>query len=134
MSATAVGTKTVLAVRDLTVRYGQLTAVHEISLDVNQGELVVLLGANGAGKSSFLKTVMGLERAGEHEAGAVLLQHNADVAAFACVQALDGNRPKAPGVLVVVGRLVGIAYVQFQMVSSEQLIGGAIVHGMLRAA
>ena len=48
--------------RDVTVRYGQFTAVHDLSLDVRQGELVVLLGANGAGKSSFLRAVMGLER------------------------------------------------------------------------
>jgi branched-chain amino acid transport system ATP-binding protein len=67
MTATAVRAKTVLAVRGLTVRYGQLTAVHDLSLEVAQGELVVLLGANGAGKSSFLKTVMGLERAAEGE-------------------------------------------------------------------
>jgi branched-chain amino acid transport system ATP-binding protein len=65
VSGTAVATRTVLSVRNVTVRYGQLTAVHDISLDVSQGELVVLLGANGAGKSSFLKTVMGLERAAE---------------------------------------------------------------------
>ena len=65
MSSTTVGSKTMLAVRGLTVRYGQLTAVDGLSLDVGEGELVVLLGSNGAGKSSLLRTVMGLERAAE---------------------------------------------------------------------
>jgi branched-chain amino acid transport system ATP-binding protein len=59
----AAQTATALAVTGLTVRYGQLTAVHDVSIDVGRGELVVLLGANGAGKSSLLRTVMGLERA-----------------------------------------------------------------------
>jgi branched-chain amino acid transport system ATP-binding protein len=59
----ATQTATALAVQGLTVRYGQLTAVHDVSIDVGRGELVVLLGANGAGKSSLLRTVMGLERA-----------------------------------------------------------------------
>jgi branched-chain amino acid transport system ATP-binding protein len=57
--------QTALRVTGLNVRYGQLTAVHDLSLDVGLGELVVLLGANGAGKSSLLKTIMGLERAAE---------------------------------------------------------------------
>jgi branched-chain amino acid transport system ATP-binding protein len=65
MSTTAIEAPAVLSVRGLTVRYGQMTAVHDLSLDVGEGELVVLLGANGAGKSSFLKTVMGLERAAD---------------------------------------------------------------------
>jgi branched-chain amino acid transport system ATP-binding protein len=65
LTSTATTTATVLAVEGLTVRYGQLTAVHDLSLDVRSGELVVLLGSNGAGKSSFLRTVMGLERAAE---------------------------------------------------------------------
>ncbi|MBM3676905.1 MAG: ABC transporter ATP-binding protein [Actinobacteria bacterium] len=65
MSATAVAAPPALRVTGLHVRYGQLTAVHDLSIDVPAGELVVLLGANGAGKSSLLKTVMGLERAAE---------------------------------------------------------------------
>lgn len=54
-----------LKVEGLHVRYGQLTAVKDLSLDVGRGELVVLLGANGAGKSSLLRAIMGLERAAE---------------------------------------------------------------------
>ena len=44
----------------LVVRYGQIVAVQEVSIRVEQGEIVALLGANGAGKSSFLNAVAGL--------------------------------------------------------------------------
>jgi branched-chain amino acid transport system ATP-binding protein len=49
-----------LAVESLVVRYGPIVAVREVSLRVEQGEIVALLGANGAGKSSFLNAVAGL--------------------------------------------------------------------------
>ncbi len=49
-----------LQVESLVVRYGPIVAVREVSLRVEQGEIVALLGANGAGKSSFLNAVAGL--------------------------------------------------------------------------
>jgi branched-chain amino acid transport system ATP-binding protein len=49
-----------LEVRDLDVRYGRIRAVRAASLAVGPGEIVTVLGANGAGKSSLLKAVMGL--------------------------------------------------------------------------
>ena len=51
---------TILTVRDLTVHYGGIEAVKGISLEVNEGEIVTLIGANGAGKSSTLRTIAGL--------------------------------------------------------------------------
>ena len=53
-------TRPFFEVDDLVVRYGPIVAVREVSLRVEQGEIVVLLGANGAGKSSFLNAVAGL--------------------------------------------------------------------------
>jgi branched-chain amino acid transport system ATP-binding protein len=53
-----------LEVRDLTVNYGHFTALHGVSLNVNPGEIVVLLGANGAGKSTLFRTLSGLQKAG----------------------------------------------------------------------
>jgi len=49
-----------LEIRDLEVRYGGIRAVKGIALEVAQGELVCLIGANGAGKSSTLKAICGL--------------------------------------------------------------------------
>jgi branched-chain amino acid transport system ATP-binding protein len=51
-----------LAVRDLEVRYGRLRAVRGISLEIEPGEIVAVLGANGAGKSSLLRALLGSER------------------------------------------------------------------------
>ena len=49
-----------LAVEELAVRYGAIEALRGVSLFVHEGEIVALLGANGAGKSSALNAVMGL--------------------------------------------------------------------------
>ncbi|HXF74378.1 MAG TPA: ABC transporter ATP-binding protein [Actinomycetota bacterium] len=51
-----------LVVRGLTVRYGPILAVRDVSFEVRAGEVVALLGANGAGKSTTLGAVMGLVR------------------------------------------------------------------------
>jgi branched-chain amino acid transport system ATP-binding protein len=51
-----------LDARDLDVRYGRVHAVRSVSVHVNQGEIVAVLGANGAGKSSFLRALLGIER------------------------------------------------------------------------
>ena len=52
--------RTVLALRDVTVQYGNVLAVKRISLEVGQGEIVALIGANGAGKTTTLKTISGI--------------------------------------------------------------------------
>ena len=49
----------VLAVRDLSVRYGKTRALDRISLDVQEGEVIALLGGNGAGKTTLLNTISG---------------------------------------------------------------------------
>ena len=49
-----------LDVRNISVRYGKHQALHEVALQVGAGELVVMLGANGAGKSSLLKALGGM--------------------------------------------------------------------------
>lgn len=51
-----------LEIRHLAVRYGKHAALHDVSLSVASGETVVMLGANGAGKSSLLRAVAGLKR------------------------------------------------------------------------
>ena len=49
-----------LQVRDLVVRYGQVEALHGVSLDVSSGEIVALIGSNGAGKSTTLRAISGM--------------------------------------------------------------------------
>jgi len=51
-----------LDVHDLNVYYGAIHALHGVSFNVNQGEIVTLIGANGAGKSTTLRTISGLLR------------------------------------------------------------------------
>ncbi|MED4053920.1 ABC transporter ATP-binding protein [Niallia taxi] len=49
-----------LKVEDINVYYGNIQALKGVSLEVNEGEIVTLIGANGAGKSTLLKTLSGL--------------------------------------------------------------------------
>lgn len=49
-----------LAVKDLAVAYGSIKAVHGVSFEVREGEIVTLIGANGAGKSTILRAVSGM--------------------------------------------------------------------------
>ena len=51
-----------LKVNNINVYYGSIHAVKDVSFEVNQGEVVTLIGANGAGKSTILQTVSGLLR------------------------------------------------------------------------
>ena len=53
---------TVLTVKNINVYYGAIHAIKGISFDVNRGEIVTLIGANGAGKSTTLHTISGLLR------------------------------------------------------------------------
>ena len=49
-----------LQVNDIHVYYGSIHAVKGVSFEVNEGEIVTLIGANGAGKSTVLNTISGL--------------------------------------------------------------------------
>ncbi|AMQ06487.1 MULTISPECIES: ABC transporter ATP-binding protein [Sporosarcina] len=51
-----------LQVKNLTVGYGKTEVVHNISFQVSQGEIVTILGANGAGKSTILNTIVALHK------------------------------------------------------------------------
>ena len=62
--------KEILKVTGLNVNYGAIHAIHDVSLTVNEGEVVSLIGANGAGKTTILHTITGLTKAAS---GSVLL-------------------------------------------------------------
>ena len=52
-----------LELSNLAVNYGSIIALHDVSLKVEKGAIVTLIGANGAGKSTTLRTVSGLLKA-----------------------------------------------------------------------
>lgn len=56
-----------LEVKNLSVHYGMIQAVRNVNFKVNEGEIVSLIGANGAGKSTILKTLSGLSHPSEGE-------------------------------------------------------------------
>jgi branched-chain amino acid transport system ATP-binding protein len=77
----------VLAVRDLKSRYGRIEVLHGISFDVEEGEIVTLIGSNGAGKTTLLRALSGVQPA---TAGSISL-------AGAPIQALPPHRRVALG-------------------------------------
>ena len=60
-----------LEIKDLEVYYGMIQAIKGVSFDVNEGEVIALIGANGAGKTTLFRLIMGLETVdkGEFEVG-----------------------------------------------------------------
>ena len=62
-----------LEVKDIEVYYGMIQALRGVSIEVNQGEVVALIGANGAGKTTTLHTITGLLRA---KSGQILFNGN----------------------------------------------------------
>ncbi len=55
--------KTMLTFEKVSAHYGKIQALHDVSLHINQGEIVTLIGANGAGKTTLLGTLCGDPRA-----------------------------------------------------------------------
>lgn len=60
-----------LEIRDLEVNYGMIAAIKGVSFDVNEGEVIALIGANGAGKTTILHTITGLLKA---KAGSIMFE------------------------------------------------------------
>ena len=68
-----------LEIRDLHVRYGGIQAVQGVSLKIPRGSIVTLIGANGAGKSSIIRSIAGLNK---NVTGEILLtRHEGDAPA-----------------------------------------------------
>ncbi len=54
-----------LELKDIEVNYGSISALKSISLKVEEGEIITLIGSNGAGKSTTMRTIMGLKESGK---------------------------------------------------------------------
>jgi branched-chain amino acid transport system ATP-binding protein len=80
-----------LEVKNLSVSYGNIRAVHDVSFSVEKGEIVTLIGANGAGKSTILNTISGLVRA---DGGEIVYQGEN-------IAALDGHQVVQRGLVLV---------------------------------
>ena len=85
-----------LALRDLSVYYGNIAAVKSLHLEVYEGEIVSLIGSNGAGKSTTLRTISGLLRP---RSGEVIFRgrritglHGHDVVKLGICQSPEGRR------------------------------------------
>jgi branched-chain amino acid transport system ATP-binding protein len=88
-----------LEIKSLSVHYGAICALHEVSFDVNQGEIVTLIGANGAGKSTTLRAISGLVRP---SSGSIIFEGRTitnlaahRIAGLAIAHVPEGRRPFA---------------------------------------
>lgn len=77
----------ILEIKDLQVRYGGIQAVQGVSLDIPRGSIVTLIGANGAGKSSIIRSIAGLNK---HIGGDILLTRHEGEPPCPC----GGSSPK----------------------------------------
>jgi phospholipid/cholesterol/gamma-HCH transport system ATP-binding protein len=92
----------IIAVRDLTVRYGNQGVLDRVNLDIARGEVMVLLGGSGSGKTTMLRHIIGLRRP---DAGTVL------------VQGVDVNRCSARE-LKAVRRTMGVVFQEAALFNS----------------
>jgi len=90
-----------LEIRDLHLSYGRIRAVQGVDLGVAAGEIVALVGANGAGKSSILKAIAGLEKP---ERGTIRF-HGRDIAGWPAHRALADGIAYVPEGRMIVGTL-----------------------------
>jgi branched-chain amino acid transport system ATP-binding protein len=81
-----------LEVRDLEVAYGVIRAIRGISFEVNQGEIVTLIGANGAGKTTTMQSVVGLL---PKKAGSVYFEGN-DITKTPCHKIVQLGMTQVP--------------------------------------
>lgn len=81
-----------LQVKDLSVNYGVIHAVKQVSFEVNEGEIVSLIGANGAGKTTILKTISGLMR----PAGGKIIYDGREIQKFKSQKIVAGGISQVP--------------------------------------
>jgi len=85
----------ILQVQNLSVQYGKVSAVHDVSLEVAAGSIVTVIGANGAGKSTLLNALMGALPGTGHALGAVQYR-GADISAWPVERRVWGGMSLVP--------------------------------------
>ena len=81
-----------LEVKDLHVHYGKIEAIKGVSIFVNEGEIVTLIGANGAGKTTMLKTISGLRPASSGQ----IIFNGEDISSMPAHKRVDLGLSQAP--------------------------------------
>ncbi len=99
--AASVSQHPLISARDLRVKYGDLEVLHGLSFEVRRGETLVVMGGSGSGKSTTLRTLVGLEKV---SSGQVLI-NGIDIST-AAARELDGIR-KRIGLAFQGGALIG---------------------------
>ena len=84
-----------LEARNVSVFYGRHQALQDVSATISQGEIVVMLGANGAGKSTFLRAVAGQTR--KVDGASVLMDGRSDSAGKSDPRRSPSSRPRRRG-------------------------------------
>jgi branched-chain amino acid transport system ATP-binding protein len=108
-----------LSIQDLHVSYGKIEAVHGVSFSVEEGEIVTLIGANGAGKSTILNTIAGLQRPDSGE----IVYRDTDVAPLSAHQIVQLGLALVPEGRRIFGNLT--VYENLRL-AGYQLASGAI--------
>ena len=83
----------ILELRDVEARYGEIRALHDVTLTIDDGDFVAILGANGAGKTTTLRAISGTVKT----SGDVLLDGQQDLPAHAGVDGAPRRRARARG-------------------------------------
>ena len=96
LSRRSVAGTPMLSIRGLKTYYGKIIALKGVDLDVNQGEIVTLIGANGAGKSTLMMTIFGNPRAREgsvsYEGRDITRMATHEIARLEIAQSPEGRR------------------------------------------
>src|SRR2546423_3743972 len=93
-----------LEIENITLLYGRIQALHGISLTVNEGEVVALIGANGAGKSTTMRAISGLRPIASGSirfAGADITRLRADLRVVRGISQAPEGRGIFPGMSVM---------------------------------
>ena len=120
---------TILKVEDINVYYGSIHAIKGVSFEVNEGEIVTLIGANGAGKSTTLRAISGLEKAqsGEYPMYFKKGMTAADVTAKTVAEAADAGDETAIEVYRICGEYLGRGLsVIIDLLNPEVIVIGSI--------